>query len=357
MTILERINALEAALHAALGGDDALKTEAQLEAFRLEFLSKNGALKSLEAALKDCPPAEKGPAFKAYSPLKKQAEERFEAAKEALEAQLADGPIPDDDLTLPPPMRYPGARHPISIVRSEMIEIFKRMGFTVSKGPEVVDDWHNFTALNFPEDHPARDMQDTFFLANTASEGGEDAAPAHLLRTHTSTVQVKLMQSSQPPIRSIMPGRVYRNETISARAHCNFHQVEGLYVDTDVSMADLKQTLFQFVREFFGTEIEVRYRPSYFPFTEPSAEMDISCQICFGSGCNVCKHTGWVEILGCGMVDPAVLTSCGIDAQKYTGFAFGMGIERVAMLRYNIKDLRLFYENDVRFLQQFATLQ
>ena len=227
-----------------------------------------------------------------------------------------------------------------------MIEIFKRIGFTVSEGPEIEDDWHNFTALNLPEEHPARDMQDTFFIEKDLNV---------LLRTHTSSVQVRYMQSNKPPIRTISPGRVYRNEAISARAHCIFHQVEGLYIDKNVSFADLKQTLVYFAKEMFGEQTEIRLRPSYFPFTEPSAEVDVSCNICAGKGCNVCKYTGYLEILGCGMVDPNVLINCGIDPEEYSGFAFGMGVERIAMLKYQVKDLRLFFENDVRFLRQFKS--
>jgi phenylalanyl-tRNA synthetase alpha chain len=239
-----------------------------------------------------------------------------------------------------------GARHPISIVRNQIISIFEKLGFTISEGPEIEDDWHVFSALNFPPEHPARDMQDTFFIRRD---------PDVLLRTHTSSVQVRVMEKEAPPIRTISPGRVFRNEAISARAHCIFHQVEGLYIDENVSFADLKQTLLFFAREMFGAAVEIRLRPSYFPFTEPSAEMDISCQICGGKGCNVCKYTGWLEILGCGMVDPNVLESCNIDSVKYTGYAFGMGIERVAMLKYQVRDLRLYFENDLRFLQQFRS--
>jgi len=249
-----------------------------------------------------------------------------------------------NDLTLPGPPLQLGARHPISIVRNQIIEIFARLGYTISEGPEIEDDWHVFSALNFPPEHPARDMQDTFFV---------EKDPDILLRTHTSSVQVRVMENEQPPIRTISPGRVFRNEAISARAHCIFHQVEGLYIDEDVSFADLKQTLLYFAREMFGKKVEIRLRPSYFPFTEPSAEMDISCQICGGKGCNVCKYTGWLEILGCGMVDPNVLEFNHINSKKYTGFAFGMGIERVAMLKYQVRDLRLYFENDVRFLEQF----
>jgi len=238
-----------------------------------------------------------------------------------------------------------GARHPISLVRKEIIEIFNRIGFVISEGPEIEDDFHNFTALNFPEEHPARDMQDTFFVQKN---------PDIALRTHTSSVQVRVMENQKPPIRTISPGRVFRNEAISARAHCIFHQIEGLYVDTDVSFADLKQTLMYFAKEMFGAETKIRFRPSYFPFTEPSAEMDVSCNICGGKGCNVCKYSGWLEILGCGMVDPNVLKNCNINPETYTGFAFGMGIERITMLKYQVKDLRFFFENDLRFLKQFT---
>lgn len=250
------------------------------------------------------------------------------------------------DLTIPGEPVLPGARHPISIVRNQIIGIFGRLGFTISEGPEIEDDWHVFSALNFPPEHPARDMQDTFFI---------DRDPDILLRTHTSSVQVRVMETKQPPIRTISPGRVFRNEAVSARAHCIFHQVEGLYIDENVSFADLKQTLLFFAREMFGMDVEIRLRPSYFPFTEPSAEMDISCQICGGKGCNVCKYTGWLEILGCGMVDPNVLDFNHIDSNIYTGFAFGMGIERVAMLKYQVRDLRLYFENDLRFLNQFQS--
>jgi phenylalanyl-tRNA synthetase alpha chain len=239
-----------------------------------------------------------------------------------------------------------GSQHPISIIKQQIISIFSKIGFTVSEGREIEDDWHNFTALNTPENHPARDMQDTFYVSIN---------PEMVLRTQTSSVQVHIMEKQKPPIRTLSPGRVYRNEAISARAHCQFHQVEGLYIDTKVSFADLKQTLLYFAQEMFGTDTAIRLRPSYFPFTEPSAEMDISCTICKGAGCNVCKYSGWVEILGCGMVDPQVLENCGIDSNKFKGFAFGMGIERIAMLKYQVKDLRLFFENDVRFLKQFTS--
>jgi phenylalanyl-tRNA synthetase alpha chain len=246
-----------------------------------------------------------------------------------------------------PAAELSGARHPISIVRREINGIFQRLGFVISEGPEIEDDFHNFTALNFPEEHPARDMQDTFFISKN---------PDIALRTHTSSVQVRIMEQGKLPIRIIAPGRVFRNEAISARAHCIFHQIEGLYIDKQVSFADLKQTLYYFAQEFFGPETKIRFRPSYFPFTETSAEMDVSCNICGGSGCNICKHSGWVEILGCGMVDPNVLDACGIDSKVYTGFAFGMGIERVTMMKFQINDLRLFFENDLRFLKQFESV-
>ena len=244
-----------------------------------------------------------------------------------------------------------GTRHPLNLVRNQMVSIFKRLGFAVAEGPEIEDDWHNFGAMNLPADHPARDMQDTFYVQEAADENA-----AWLLRTHTSSVQARVMETQKPPIRVICPGRVYRNETISARAHCFFHQVEGLYIDENVSFADLKQTLYFFVQEMFGKDVKVRFRPSYFPFTEPSAEMDISCQICSGKGCNICKHTGWVEILGSGMVHPNVLKNFDIDPEKYTGFAFGMGVERIAQLKYQVNDLRLYSQNDLRFLQQFKSV-
>jgi phenylalanyl-tRNA synthetase alpha chain len=313
-----------------------------LEAFRIKFLGTKGLVKSLMGAMKSVPNEQKREFGQIMNSFKQVAEERYELLKTALENNTEfsfnyDITLPGDTLPL-------GSRHPISLVRNRIVDIFKRLGFAVAEGPEVEDDWHNFGALNLPEDHPARDMQDTFYISQD---------PAWLLRTHTSNVQIREMEKGQLPIRLIMPGKVYRNETISARAHCFFHQVEGLYVAENVSFADLKQTLYFFVKEMFGQSVKIRFRPSYFPFTEPSAEMDISCLICGGKGCNVCKHTGWVEILGCGMVHPNVLSNCGIDPNKYTGFAFGMGIERITMLKYGVKDLRLFSENDVRFLKQF----
>jgi phenylalanyl-tRNA synthetase alpha chain len=277
--------------------------------------------------------------------FKQYAEAKFEGAK-ATPANGQATTMPDLDLSLPGDPVPIGSRHPITLARRRIISIFQRLGFSVADGPEVDDDWHNFTALNLPENHPARDMQDTFYINQN---------PDWLLRTHTSNVQIREMQKGVLPIRIICPGRVYRNETISARAHCFFHQVEGLYVDEHVSFADLKQTLYFFVKELFGKDVRVRFRPSYFPFTEPSAEMDVSCFICGGSGCRVCKQSGWVEILGCGMVHPSVLENCGIDPEKYTGYAFGMGIERITMLVFGINDLRLFSENDLRFLKQFTS--
>ncbi|MFM6977005.1 MAG: phenylalanine--tRNA ligase subunit alpha [Sphingobacteriaceae bacterium] len=320
----------------------------ELEAFRIKFLGTKGLIKELFDEFKSVGPEEKRLFGKVLNEFKQMAEARYLALKEGFESNT-ETQKNDTDLTLPGEGMELGSRHPLSLVRREIVEIFKKLGFTVAEGPEIEDDWHNFSALNFPEEHPARDMQDTFFI----KKGGEKGDIA--LRTHTSSVQVRMMEHGKPPFRSIMPGRVYRNEAISARAHCFFHQIEGLYVDENVSFADLKQTLFYFVQELYGEGTKVRFRPSYFPFTEPSAEMDISCSICKGEGCNMCKGSGWVEILGCGMVDPNVLENCGIDSKKYTGFAFGMGIERITNLKYEIKDLRLFSENDVRFLKQFSS--
>ena len=319
----------------------------QAEQFRLKYLSKKGILADLFEQFKTLAPEERKVVGKQLNELKQLAEKKFAEAKETT-SQSASG-SENIDYSLPSEPIELGSRHPISLVRASIVDIFTKIGFTISEGPEIEDDWHNFGALNFPEDHPARDMQDTFFV-----ESGNDEK--WLLRTHTSSVQVRVMKNQKPPIRTISPGRVYRNETISARAHCQFHQVEGLYVDEGVSFADLKQTLYYFVQEMFGEDIKIRFRPSFFPFTEPSAEMDISCIICGGKGCPVCKQSGWVEILGCGMVHPNVLENCGIDSKKYTGYAFGMGIERIAMLRFQIKDLRLFFENDMRFLSQFKSV-
>lgn len=315
------------------------------EAFRIKFLGSRGLIKSLMGEMKNVSPENKKQMGLLLNDLKLLAEKKYEEISRTPDkSQPATGNT--IDLTLPGDALPLGSRHPISIVKNKIISVFQRLGFAVAEGPEIEDDWHNFTALNLPADHPARDMQDTFYVSQN---------PDWMLRTHTSNVQVREMEKGKLPIRIICPGRVYRNETISARAHCFFHQVEGLYVANDVSFADLKQTLYFFVNEMFGGKMKIRFRPSYFPFTEPSAEMDISCLICGGEGCNVCKHTGWVEILGCGMVHPNVLENCGIDSNKNSGFAFGMGIERITMLKYQIKDLRLFSENDLRFLKQFTS--
>ena len=327
----------------------SVKNASELESFRLKYLSKKGLLSDLFEDFKNVPAAEKKEIGQKLNLLKQNALEKYNSLKNEL-LNLEEN-VDSSDLTKPTFPYSIGSRHPISIVRNELIDIFTRIGFTVSEGPEIEDDDHVFTKLNFAPEHPARDMQDTFYISRISSE---DSSPEDiLLRTHTSSVQVRVMQNQKPPIRTISPGRVFRNEAISARAHCIFHQVEGLYIDEKVSFADLRQTLLFFAREMFGKETEIRLRPSYFPFTEPSAEMDVSCKICGGKGCNVCKHTGWLEILGCGMVHPNVLEACNIDSQKYTGFAFGMGIERAAMLKYGVNDLRLYFENDVRFLDQF----
>ncbi|MBL4578157.1 MAG: phenylalanine--tRNA ligase subunit alpha [Flavobacteriales bacterium] len=320
-------------------------TTSEVEQFRIQYLSKKGKIKALFSLLKEADANARKKLGARLNEVKIKAEAKFETLKGSISpGKVEEGQ--DSDLTLPGTVSQLGSRHPISIVRNQMSQIFERIGFTVSEGPEIETDWNNFTALNIPEDHPARDMQDTFFIQTD---------PDILLRTHTSPQQIRVMESSEPPIRIICPGRVYRNETISARAHCIFHQIEGLYVDENVSFADLRQTLYYFAKEMFGEDTQIRFRPSYFPFTEPSAEMDISCLICKGKGCPVCKHSGWVEILGCGMVDPAVLENCNIDSEKYTGYAFGLGIERPAMLKYRIDDIRLFFENDVRFLEQFQS--
>lgn len=321
----------------------ALNDAASLEAFRLKYLSKKGLLGQLFDAFRSVPNEQKRAYGQQLNALKQFAEQRFEEAQAALSSQSA-GAAPDLDLTVPPYPSEVGTRHPVSMVRREIVRIFERIGFTVSEGPEIEDDHHNFTALNFPPEHPARDMQDTFFV-------GKD--PDFALRTHTSSVQVRVMEGQQPPIRTISPGRVFRNEAISARAHCIFHQIEGLYIDKGVSFADMKDTLLYFAREFYGADTKIRLRPSYFPFTEPSAEMDVYWGLETEADHRITKGTGWLEVLGCGMVDPNVLRSCGIDPKIYSGFAFGMGIERTAMLKYQVKDLRLFFENDKRFLDQF----
>ena len=323
---------------------NALKAQSaeELEALRLKYLSKKGAINDLMADFRNVPAENKREVGQKLNELKNLAQEKINSLKEAFEAKKAVAEKPDLTRTA-----YPvelGTRHPLNIVKNEIIEIFSRLGFVLADGPEVEDDWHVFSAMNFAEDHPARDMQDTFFV---------EAHPDIILRTHTSSVQSRVMEVTQPPIRIICPGRVYRNEAISYRAHCFFHQVEALYVDKNVSFTDLKQVLLYFAQQMFGPDTKIRLRPSYFPFTEPSAEMDISCNICGGKGCPFCKGTGWVEILGCGMVHPNVLELNGINSKEYTGFALGMGIERITNLKYQVKDLRMFSENDVRFLKEF----
>ncbi|HOM63292.1 MAG TPA: phenylalanine--tRNA ligase subunit alpha [Dysgonamonadaceae bacterium] len=316
----------------------------EIEALRIKYLSKKGQISLLMDDFRNVPSDQKREVGMRLNELKQKAQSKIQSLKEQFTHNYNE--ISDIDLTrtsFPIPL---GTRHPVNIVKEEICDIFKRLGFSIAEGPEIEDDWHVFSSLNFAEDHPARDMQDTFFIQNN---------PQIVLRTHTSSVQTRVMEQSQPPIRIICPGRVYRNEAISARAHCLFHQVEALYVDKNVSFADLKQALLFFAKEMFGHDTRIRLRPSYFPFTEPSAEMDISCHICGGKGCNICKNTGWVEILGCGMVDPNVLDNCGIDSKIYSGYALGMGIERIAMLKYRINDIRLLFENDVRFLQQFQS--
>jgi phenylalanyl-tRNA synthetase alpha chain len=323
------------------------RNKEELEAFRLKFISRKGIIGDLFKELKNAAPEQRKEIGLILNDFKQEALEKFQELTSSIQSQGSANRGPEDlDLTLPPVQETLGSLHALTITRARIIEIFERIGFNISEGPEIEDDWHNFTALNFPENHPAREMQDTFFI---------EKDPDIALRTHTSSVQVRVMEKEKPPIRTLSPGRVYRNEAISVRAHVVFHQVEGLYVDENVSFADLKQTMYYFSREFFGKNTKIRLRPSYFPFTEPSAELDISCFICGQKGCKVCKNTGWVEIGGCGMVDPNVLTNNNIDPEKYTGFAFGMGIERIAMLKYQINDIRLFTENDLRFLKQFRS--
>jgi len=325
-------------------------TPDDIEAFRIRYLGKKGILATLFDEFKLIPPDHKKVVGQKINELKQFVQEQIAVAKEGISTK--EEMTEDIDLTLPGKPFHLGSHHPVAIVNNEIIEIFSHLGFTISLGPEIEDDNHVFTKLNFPPDHPARDMQDTFFIRKNQVSG--DSIDDILLRTHTSSVQVRVMEKQKPPIRTISPGRVFRNEAISARAHCIFHQVEGLYIDTNVSFASLKQTLQYFSREMFGADTKIRLRPSFFPFTEPSAEMDVICKICNGRGCNVCKYTGWLEVLGCGMVDPNVLENCGIDPVTYTGYAFGMGVERVAMLKYQVRDLRLYFENDVRFLEQFT---
>lgn len=321
-------------------------TNNEVEALRIKYLSKKGEISSLMDDFRNVPGDQKREVGMRLNQLKEKASEKINELKDSLENSSAiDSSI---DLTRTAAHIPLGTRHPLSIVRKQICDIFKKLGFSIAEGPEIEDDWHVFSSLNFAEDHPARDMQDTFFIQNN---------PQILLRTHTSSVQTRVMEKQEPPIRIICPGRVYRNEAISYRAHCFFHQVEALYIDKDVSFTDLKQALLFFAREMFGADTQIRLRPSYFPFTEPSAEMDISCNICRGEGCPFCKHTGWVEIMGCGMVDPNVLENCGIDSKKYSGYALGMGIERITNLKYRVKDLRMFSENDIRFLKQFDSAQ
>lgn len=332
------------ALKAEISQLKAQKAE-EVEALRIKYLSKKGEVSALFDEFKTVAPELKREMGQKLNELKTLAQDRIAELKaQAAAANVAEQAA--TDVTRPATSSPIGGRHPISIVKNEIVDIFGRLGFTVAEGPEVEDDWHVFTALNFPPEHPARDMQDTFFI---------NTNPDILLRTHTSSVQVREMERQKPPIRAVFPGRVFRNEAISARAHCIFHQVEGLYVAKNVSFADLKQVLLYFAKEMFGSDVEIRLRPSYFPFTEPSAEMDVSCTLCGGKGCGVCKGSGWLEILGCGMVDPAVLENNGIDPKEYSGYAFGMGVERIAMLRYGVDDIRNFFENDVRFLQQFQS--
>mgnify|MGYP002622159326 FL=1 len=335
--LIDKINELKAEI-------EELKAEnaEQIEAMRIKYLSKKGAINDLMAEFRTVAADQKRELGQAINALKQTATDKLNALRENVASE--DHVEADIDLTRTAYPAEVGTRHPLSIVKQEIINIFTKLGFSVAEGPEVEDDWHVFSALNFAEDHPARDMQDTFFIQRN---------PDVLLRTHTSSVQVRVMTTQKPPIRVICPGRVYRNEAISARAHCFFHQVEGLYVDKNVSFADLKQVLQAFASEMFGSDTQIRLRPSYFPFTEPSAEMDVSCTLCHGKGCAMCKGSGWLEILGCGMVDPAVLESCGIDSKEYTGYAFGMGVERIANLKYRVNDLRLFSENDQRFLDEF----
>jgi phenylalanyl-tRNA synthetase alpha chain len=316
-----------------------------VEDFRIKYLGTKGIVRAMMGEMKNVAPENKKDAGQMLNDFKTYVEKKYEELKASIDSGLTthdsqpDLSLPGDDLPI-------GSRHPVTLMRNRIVSIFQRLGFAVAEGPEIEDDWHNFGALNLPEHHPARDMQDTFYIQQN---------PDWVLRTHTSNVQIREMDKGKLPIRMIMPGRVYRNETVSARSHCYFHQVEGLYIDENVSFADLKQTLYFFVKEMYGKDVKVRFRPSYFPFTEPSAEMDVSCFICGGEGCNICKKSGWVEILGCGMVHPNVLSNCHIDPNKYTGFAFGMGIERPAMMKYGINDIRLFGENDVRFLKQFIS--
>jgi len=318
----------------------------ELDKFRLKFLGKKGILTALFDDIKNIPPEQRKDFGADINILKTKVTEKFNLLKEAIEERKQDVVL-KQDLTCPANSLELGSRHPISVVKRKICDVFEKIGFTIVEGPEIEDDWHNFEALNFQPEHPARDMQDTFFI---------NTNPDIALRTHTSSIQVRIMENNRPPIRVICPGRVFRNEVVTARSHCIFHQIEGLYIDKNVSFADMKQTLLHFAKEMFGNHINIRLRPSFFPFTEPSAEMDISCDICGGKGCNLCKYSGWVEILGCGMIDPNVLKNTNIDPEQYSGFAFGMGIERITQQLYKTKDIRLFFENDVRFLKQFEAV-
>lgn len=342
----EKVEALknEIASYSANNNDE-------LEQFRLKFISRKSVIGDLFNEMKNVAPEQRKETGIMLNDLKNAAQQKFKELVAQLDHQEEEAFTGGIDPTLPPVPGQLGSLHPLTITKARILEIFERIGFNISEGPEIEDDWHNFTALNFPENHPAREMQDTFFI-----KGYDKQNEPLALRTHTSSVQIRVMENEKPPIRTLSPGRVFRNEAISARAHCVFHQIEGLYVDEGVSFKDLKETLLYFAREYFGKDTKIRLRPSFFPFTEPSAELDISCFICNQKGCNICKYTGWVEIGGCGMVDPNVLENCKIDPGKYTGFAFGMGIERMAMLKYQINDLRLFTENDIRFLQQFKSV-
>ena len=337
--MIEKIQALLERVEAF-----APKTAAEIEEFRIRILGKKGELTALMEEFKGVAPELKRELGQKLNHLKNAALDRINALKSELEEAQMASQSEVSDMSRPGSAETLGSRHPIALVKNQIVEIFSRLGYTVAEGPEIEDDWHVFSALNFPPEHPARDMQDTFFI---------EKQPDILLRTHTSSIQVRTMEHQKPPIRVICPGRVFRNEAISYRAHCIFHQVEGLYIDKGVSFADMKQSLLYFAKELFGESATIRMRPSYFPFTEPSAEVDVSCNLCGGKGCPVCKGTGWLEIMGCGMVDPNVLKASNIDPEKYSGFAFGMGIERIAMLKYGVKDLRLYFENDVRFLHQF----
>ena len=337
--MIHRINELTQQIEAFASTDPKA-----IEAARILWLGRKGQITELFEEFKTVPPEQKKQLGEPLNKLKINAQNKIESLKASASQVISND---QEDFSMPAvPLHLIGSRHPISMVKHQIIDIFSKLGFTVSDGPEIEDDWHNFTALNTPEDHPARDMQDTFYLQDPKG---------WMLRTQTSSIQVRLMETQKPPIRTLSPGRVYRNEAISARAHCQFHQIEGLYVDQSVSFADLKQTLSYFIHQFFGANARIRMRPSFFPFTEPSAEVDVSCSLCEGKGGNVCKNSGWLEVMGCGMVDPQVFENCGIDSKRYTGFAFGMGIERLAMLKFGIKDLRLFFENDLRFLNQFRS--